>query len=816
MPKLIIDNQEITVPDGTKIIDAAELLGIVIPRFCYHPALGAVGACRVCAVNCLEGPLKGIQMSCMIDAQDGMVVATADPEAMDFRKHVIEWLMLHHPHDCPVCDEGGHCLLQDLTVSGGHGIRQYQGPKRTHTDQDLGPLIQHEMNRCIQCYRCVRYYQEFTGYDDLGVMGIGLRVYYGRFRQGTLKSPFSGNLIDICPTGVYTDKPSRYKGRRWDFERSPSVCLHCSLGCHVTVSARYREVVRQEARFCEPVNGHFICDRGRYGFAYANHDDRPRTARVDGSEAVLSDALKTAAQRLDAIAWKNGPESVALVGSGRNSLQTQVMLKRLADAKGWRGPVFAADPELDAKTRGAVSRLAPGLAVSLAHIASSDCVLVAGVDPINEAPMLALALRQARRQGAEVTVIDPRPVSMPFDFIHLPARPSQMTRVIGRLIQEFGKIGESPKVTNPSSVDDRLAPLFEPLCNSRRPVIVCGTTIVPNGFPEMAADLAQQIRASGSQAGLFYILPGPNAFGAALLSNPDASFETILSGIEAGEIRALIVAETDLLRDAPDRDRLQKALDRLELLVVLDYLDTPAARAASVFIPTLTTFETRGVFINNEGRVQCTQAAFRGGKPIRHTGEGGHPPRSFRKDVPGLDMTAAWQALLEIGGRPAEFGPTAASDWLNDIHPALADLPESADFPAHGVRVKLLESAGVRLKVDSSHLEGATNGLILMLAEQTFGTEELSSRSPVFKELAGPPCLILHPDDAAGLGLAEGDTARIKTSAGVLDLPVQLVSQMATGVLVVPHLRDILDQLPGGGQIFLSKNQIQKASEEAP
>ncbi|NIO08979.1 MAG: NADH dehydrogenase (quinone) subunit G, partial [Deltaproteobacteria bacterium] len=160
------------------------------------------------------------------------VVSTTDEEAVEFRKYVIEWLMLHHPHDCPVCDEGGHCLLQDETVSGGHGIRRYLGKKRTYHDQYLGSFVQHEMNRCIHCFRCRRFYQEFAGYRDLGAMQIGYRMYFGRFSDGPLESPFSGNLIDVCPTGVYTDKPARYKGRRWDLERGPSVCLHCSLGCN--------------------------------------------------------------------------------------------------------------------------------------------------------------------------------------------------------------------------------------------------------------------------------------------------------------------------------------------------------------------------------------------------------------------------------------------------------------------------------------------------------------------------------------------------------------------------------------------------------
>jgi len=261
MPKLIIDGRKIEVAQGVKVIAAAEQAGIMIPRFCYHQALGSVGACRMCAVKFLEGPVHGLQMSCMVEARDGMVVSSTDDEAVDFRRFIIELLMRNHPHDCPVCDEGGHCLLQDETISGGHAIRRYLGKKRTFRDQYLGELVQHEMNRCIQCYRCKRFYQDFCGYRDFGVMGIADRTYFGRYSDGPLENPFSGNLIDICPTGVLTDKPARFKGRRWDFQRTPSLCINCSLGCSIVVSARYRELVRVEARYHEDINGHFICDR---------------------------------------------------------------------------------------------------------------------------------------------------------------------------------------------------------------------------------------------------------------------------------------------------------------------------------------------------------------------------------------------------------------------------------------------------------------------------------------------------------------------------------------------------------------------------
>ena len=214
MPKLIIDHRPIEVPAGTKVIAAAEKLGIMIPRFCYHPGLGSFGACRMCAVKFLEGPVKGIEMSCMEDARDGMVVSTTDPEAVEFRKYVIEWLMMHHPLDCPVCDEGGHCLLQDETVSGGHGRRRYLGPKRTYQDQDLGAFVQHEMNRCIHCWRCRNFYQDFAGYRDYGAMQIGNRMYFGRYRGRPPGEPLlpATSLTSAPPGCSPTNRPASSGG----------------------------------------------------------------------------------------------------------------------------------------------------------------------------------------------------------------------------------------------------------------------------------------------------------------------------------------------------------------------------------------------------------------------------------------------------------------------------------------------------------------------------------------------------------------------------------------------------------------------------
>jgi len=830
MPKLIIDEQEIEVPEGTKVIDAAEKLGIVIPRFCYHPALGSVGACRVCAVKFLQGPFKGVQMSCMIDAKDGMVVSTTDEEAVDFRKYVIEWLMLNHPHDCPVCDEGGHCLLQDLTIAGGHGIRRFQGKKRTHHDQYLGPLIRHEMNRCIQCYRCSRYYQEFAGYRDLGVMQIGSRVFFGRYEPGTLESPFAGNLIDICPTGVYTDKPSRFIGRRWDYERSPSVCINCSLGCHTVVSARYRQIVRQEARFSEPVNGHFICDRGRYGFYYSGQDERPRHPQIQGKSASWENSIRAAFDELDRINRESGPAAVACVGSSRSSLETQAALKRLCRTKGWQGPVYGMDSDIQEKVKTAVSELDPDLAVSLRDLENADYILAVGIDPVNEAPMLAMAMRQAQRHGAKVALVDPRPIGLPFNFSHLPVPPRAMDLCLTFLLKSSAGFdarredsdetvpGDSPTLWSP----DQMAEAEKDLGRSLRPVIVCGTEIVPETVPGLAADLARHLRSIKKKAGLFYLFPGANSFGAALLFDNEISFENILTRIEAGAIRALVLVENDPYFNFSDRIRLERAFERLDVLVMLDYLDSREVQAADVFLPTMTLYETDSFFINQEGRVQKAPSAFQGGRPIVQVTGGDHPPRLFREDIPGREARPAWQALADLGVGTSESGKkeryTELMQWLVEAHPVFSDLLPVDGFPDAGIRLD--PGMGTVSPIERNRPAAVQpdfkpdNYAELITVDWTFGTEELSVRSPYLRQMEREPCMFLSKNDAAQLGISDGNRVTVRSDAETIQVHASVAENMASGVLVLPRHHRLDWQHLKSLKVMLNKNRILKMDED--
>ena len=452
-PKLvtvIIDGAEYRAEEGRNMLDVALALGFDLPFFCWHPVLGSIGACRQCAVRLYwtdrEGNEKSeIAMACMTEAQEGTRMDIFDEEAIRFRAEMIELMMLSHPHDCPVCDEGGECHLQDMTVMTGHSYRRYRGRKRTFENQDLGPFVTHELNRCITCYRCTRFYNDYAGGRDFGVFGLRNQVYFGRAESGALESEFSGNLIEVCPTGVFDDKPfSRRYSRKWDLQTSPSVCPDCGLGCTTTLSARYGELRRVQGRFNRDVNKMFLCDRGRFGFEFVNAPERVRAARIGpgllppqamaapAADAAEADAAESQAQpiadapteegaRLQAAAHAvAAPEgqggqaagSAALlgelaldaaagllrgrravgIGSPRASLEANYALRALVGPRSF----FRGMSDTDDRLVGAVLEIAadPRLRLgSAADVHGADAVLVLGEDLTNTAPMLDLTIR---------------------------------------------------------------------------------------------------------------------------------------------------------------------------------------------------------------------------------------------------------------------------------------------------------------------------------------------------------------------------------------------------------------------------------------
>ncbi len=343
MAVIHVDGKSLEVDGSDNLLQALLSLGYDLPYFCYHPALGSVGSCRQCAVkqfNNEEDVKSGrgrLVMSCMVAPSDQMYISIDDAEAKAFRKHIVEYIMTNHPHDCPTCEEGGHCHLQDMTYMSGHRARRYRFTKRTHHNQDLGAFINHEMNRCIACYRCVRFYKDYAGGTDFGVYASNNRVYFGRDTEGQFESEFSGNLTEVCPTGVFTDKThsDRYN-RKWDMQYAPSICQGCSTGCNISAGERYGELRRIENRYNPDVNGYFLCDRGRFSYGFVNRGDRPITPTQNTTGASKS---LTADAALDGVAAFLKPylvnKKVIGIGSASASLESNFALKSLVGAENY-------------------------------------------------------------------------------------------------------------------------------------------------------------------------------------------------------------------------------------------------------------------------------------------------------------------------------------------------------------------------------------------------------------------------------------------------------------------------------------------------
>ncbi|MGE5419644.1 MAG: NADH-quinone oxidoreductase subunit NuoG [Chloroflexota bacterium] len=623
MVKIRINGKDYEVEPGTNLLHTCLALGFDIPYFCYHPALGSVGACRQCAVKKYRNAddKEGrIIMSCMEPVVDGLIISTDDPEVIAFRRAVIEALMENHPHDCPVCDEGGECHLQDMTVLVGHNYRRYNFKKRTYRNQYLGPYINHEMNRCIQCYRCVRYYRDYAGGKDLHVFGSASHVYFGRHTDGPLESIFSGNLVEVCPTGVFTDKTqSQHYTRKWDLTNSPSVCNNCSLGCNIIVAERYGTIRRIRSRYNHAVNGYFICDKGRFGYEYINNPDRLKLVSIKSMEPgnipseSVNDALKSAIRG----------KKIAGIGSPTASLESNFALEKLVGKENFFHGISRKEFEFTGKAL----ELMKGHAFhtpSLNDIGKCDAVLVLGDDPVDTAPMLGLAIRQATRNksfetaaGATIPEWNDAAVRDISHNVYSPLflatyGPSTFDDVVSGTfhgnageIENFGNLiaGSIMKKPAPGKQDKSLAESAAKvagfLAESKNPLIVAGSKDSYMGILIAAQKIAGALTASGKKVSLTVIVPHCNSIGLSLLGGK--SFEEL--SVSKTKTDTLIILENDLY-DRSDSWMVDSILKNVGEIIVLNHSANAITVKADIILPSGTFAESTGTLVNNEGRAQ--------------------------------------------------------------------------------------------------------------------------------------------------------------------------------------------------------------------
>jgi NADH-quinone oxidoreductase subunit G len=696
MAKVQVDGRTFDMDPKQNLLHQCLSLGFNLPYFCWHPAMGSVGACRQCAIKQFKDAddKRGrLVMACMTPVAEGAIISIADPDAVAFRKAIIEGLMLNHPHDCPVCDEGGECHLQDMTVMTGHDYRRSRFEKRTFRNQYLGPFVNHEMNRCIQCYRCVRFYCDYAGGRDFNVFGWHDHVYFGRFEDGVLESEFAGNLVEVCPTGVFTDKTfKQHFTRKWDLQTAPSVCVHCGLGCNTIPGERYGTLRRIRARYNYDVNGYFLCDRGRYGYEFVNSEKRIRKPRLRraASDAFDEATPSAVADTLTDIVRNHG---LIGIGSPRASVEANLALRTLVG----EGNFYSGLSERNLAIQREILRVLRDGTVpsaSLAEVAKCDAALVLGEDIPNDAPMLALSLRQTVLQAplkqAKALRLHPYEDTALREAVQRTRGPLYIASSVGTRLDDvatqtyraapddIARLGfavaqaldpASPKPENLTDEVARLAAeIAEQLKMADLPVIIAGHCTGAAPAVQAAANVAWALKKLGQDVRLFLTAPHCNSMGAAMLGG--GSLEAALARLERDATLATIVLENDLHRELAEEtaDRLLRAAEHL---VVIDHLENLTTPYADIILPAATFAESTGTLINNEGRAQ----------------------RHFQVFVPEGEVRESWRWIAGmIEARDGQTPWESVDDLIlqADKRPELAGIAQAAplsDFRVVGQRL---------------------------------------------------------------------------------------------------------------------------------
>lgn len=637
MATIYIDNLPFEVDGKNNLLDACLSLGFNLPYFCWHPALGSVGACRQCAIKHFKDEKDNqgrLVMSCMTAVTEGMRISIDHSEAKAFRASIIEWLMTNHPHDCPVCEEGGECHLQDMTVMTGHTYRRFRFKKRTFTNQYLGPFLNHEMNRCITCYRCVRFYQDYAGGRDLQAFNTHNHVYFGRHEDGVLENEFSGNLAEVCPTGVFTDKPfSQYYTRKWDLQSAPSVCIHCSLGCNTMPNERYGRLKRILNRYNEQVNGYFLCDRGRFGYDFTNSEQRlrqPLIHKIDESSPKPV-SKEQVLQHLSLLTAES--DQLIGIGSPRASLEANFALRTLVGSHRFYLGLSEHESTLIA-TAAHILKNAPVRIPSLHEVEQADAILILGEDLTNTAPRLALSVRQAVRQrsfkiadklkiprwqDAAVREAAHQQISPLFIATAAATRLDDVaTQIYRGAPQDLARLGfaiahqldsNAPAVPGLTEAQQKLVDsVAESLEQAQRPLIISGTGSQDQAVIQAAANVASALSHQEHLTHLYFSLPECNSLGLHLMGGN--SLNTAFKAVMEGRAETVIILENDLYQRA-ERATVDAFLQQAKHVVVLDHLYHDTTAKAEIALPVSTFAETEGTLVSSEGRAQRFFQVFR-------------------------------------------------------------------------------------------------------------------------------------------------------------------------------------------------------------
>ena len=754
---ITVDGRAVEAKPGELLINACEQSGSFVPHFCYHPRMSAVGMCRQCIVE-VEGPRgKALVVSCMTPVAEGQVVSTTSEPAKRAQEGVLELLLAHHPLDCPVCDKGGECPLQDQAFSHGPGESRYVEEKRHYEKPiPISDLVFLDRERCILCDRCTRFAGEVAGDPLISFTSRGNNTQVMTFPDEPFSSYFSGNTVQICPVGALTASPYRFKARPWDLEQVESTCTTCSVGCRTVVQSSRDELVRYQGVDIESVNWGWLCDRGRFNFESVNSKNRVHAplVRKDGElvDATWSSALDAAGRILRTVINDKGPDAVAIIGGARGSNEDAFAWAKLADALG----ITARDSQLGDGMPAEVFALPQA---TIAEVCAARTVLLLAPDLKEELPVLYLRLRDAaEKRQTRIIEVSPRATGLA-DYAWKSVRhdPGDQPRVVSELLA-------SPDVAAQLALGNV--------------AVVVGRGNLAES-PEFSLLAVGAVLSAQSEARVLPVVRRGNVRGAVTAGltpqQADGDTNAILAAAAAGKVECLVLLGADPFTDVPDADLVRRAFAAVKHVIAVDTFVTESSRHAEVLLPAAAYGEKMGTTTNCEGRVSDVA------QKITTAG-------TARPD---------WMIAAELA---MELGVDLGYSSYGEVHAAMttgiaafAPVAEARAVRREGVVIA--HPVAVRITAAATSAAPRLSHQFRLLVSRVLYDQAVStSQSPSLAPLARDAGIHLHSSDALRLGVREGSDLRVAANGSAVVLPLVIDDAVSRGVAFVPfnqHGNDI-------------------------
>ncbi|MGH2989030.1 MAG: NADH-quinone oxidoreductase subunit NuoG [Solirubrobacterales bacterium] len=800
---LVVDGVEVAAPEGAMLVDAAKQGDVEIPVFCYEPKLGdPVGACRMCLVE-IEGVPK-LQTACSTPVRDGMVVYTATDRVKTAQEAVVEFLLVNHPLDCPVCDKGGECPLQDVSMGWGPQKSRFTDPKR-HFQKPipLSPLVKIDRERCILCYRCVRFSQEVSEDEQLQLLERGDRSFVGTFDNRPYVAPFHGNIVELCPVGALTSQAYRFRARPWEIEDAGSICTLCPSQCNVLFTVRDERVERVMSRDNLDVDDGWLCDKGRFGYQMISSPDRITEPMVrrggELRETSWSEAIAAAADGLGAARGS----VAALIGGGASNEEGYLVQRIVREALGSADVVSGPGRTLARAQWLELAR--PELAAAMSDLDAADAILVVDTDPMHSMPILDLRIRKAvRRAGARLAVASARPTALDGGAAEV-ARyaPGDGAAFLADLAAALGDgaVGAAPGAYREDA--DRLASALD---DAERVVVVWGGPLAQDrGAEQLLAVSGALGLAQADDSGLIEVPRETNARGlreVGCVPNAGPGYGEasdgrdaagIRAGLESDAVEAAILVNADPVRDYPDSGDWGKALGAADFVVSAAMFEDASTARADVVFPAESHAEKEGTVTHPDGRLQRLRPVIPRPGGVRMEWEVLVDLSAALGDELGLDSGSmvleriASEVPFYAGITHEEIGGTGVRWQERD---AAAKLPEPGRAP-------VAPQPAAPPKAD---------GRLRLGTYRDLWAGEITERNPALRFLVPNQTLELAPPDAERLGVAHGEQAEVRSNGASVRARVAVRARMrpGAGFLIEGTKEENANRLAGADEIEVS------------